>query len=374
MEVLLAGVPTWGVIDSGADITIMGGDLFCHIAAATRMKKRQLQAPDRTPRTYDQRPFSLDGKVNLDISFGDITMSTPVYIKLDAPEPLLLAEGVCRQLNILSYHPLVSDLKTTGPKLTSPSGIRKDTGAQMTEVPLQPLQPSTTKTVEKTEKVSVHATVEVATQTETGEGVRTTAVTHVRGPLTPSTGTPAHPGTTGCRRRRRRARRPRRADGDQVALGNEMHATTEAAETSNTGTCEQTRTGTWSQKLPLVDVPPLDGNPATDLQNRVNHAPNTIPTEQPPTPDLSEHSSVASPASVRLVQSIRVAPHQSTFAEVQVSDPVCRGNILMFRHDEALQVLSGLSPDDAVIDPSEDMQTEPVPSTSVEVQESQSQE
>ena len=35
-------------------------------------------------------------------------MNTPVYVKMDSPEPLLLAEGVCRQLKIISYHPDVT--------------------------------------------------------------------------------------------------------------------------------------------------------------------------------------------------------------------------------------------------------------------------
>ena len=32
-------------------------------------------------------------------------MKTAVYVKMDAPEQLLLSEGVCRQLGILTYHP-----------------------------------------------------------------------------------------------------------------------------------------------------------------------------------------------------------------------------------------------------------------------------
>ena len=36
-----------------------------------------------------------------------MTMCTPVYIKMDAQDQLLLAEGVCRQLGIVSYHPEV---------------------------------------------------------------------------------------------------------------------------------------------------------------------------------------------------------------------------------------------------------------------------
>ena len=32
-------------------------------------------------------------------------MMTPVYIKMNAKDPLLLSEGVCHQLGIISYHP-----------------------------------------------------------------------------------------------------------------------------------------------------------------------------------------------------------------------------------------------------------------------------
>ena len=42
--------------------------------------------------------------MDLDVTFGDKTMQTPVYIKLDAPDQLLLLEGVCRQLGIVTYH------------------------------------------------------------------------------------------------------------------------------------------------------------------------------------------------------------------------------------------------------------------------------
>ncbi|XP_065917442.1 uncharacterized protein [Dysidea avara] len=36
-------------------------------------------------------------------------MKTPIYIKMDAPESLLLSEGMCRKLGIISYHPNVQD-------------------------------------------------------------------------------------------------------------------------------------------------------------------------------------------------------------------------------------------------------------------------
>ena len=100
----IQGVPAYGIIDSGADITIIGGNLFRKVAAAARLKKRDLQKPDKTPRTYDQKPFQLDGRMDLDISFAGQTMRTPVYIKMNAHDQLLLSEGVCRQLNIVAYH------------------------------------------------------------------------------------------------------------------------------------------------------------------------------------------------------------------------------------------------------------------------------
>ena len=36
--------------------------------------------------------------IDINIEFDGKTMSTPVYIKMDAPEQLLLSEGVYRQL------------------------------------------------------------------------------------------------------------------------------------------------------------------------------------------------------------------------------------------------------------------------------------
>ena len=51
--------------------------------------------------------------MDMDISFADKTLSTTVYVKMDAHEQLLLSEGVCRQLGIVSYHPSVTARKST---------------------------------------------------------------------------------------------------------------------------------------------------------------------------------------------------------------------------------------------------------------------
>ena len=99
------GVPADGIVDTAADITIMGGKLFALVASTARLKKRNFRKPDKVPRNYDGREFWLDGCMEMDITFQDKTLTTTVYIKMDAIDQLLLSEGVCRQLGIVTYHP-----------------------------------------------------------------------------------------------------------------------------------------------------------------------------------------------------------------------------------------------------------------------------
>ena len=99
------GVPVIGLVDIGADITIMGQEIF-KVASVARLKKN-LKKPDKTPYAYNQQSFSLDGMMSMDITFNDVTLTTPVYIKLDSKDQLLLSKGVCRQLGIVQYHPKV---------------------------------------------------------------------------------------------------------------------------------------------------------------------------------------------------------------------------------------------------------------------------
>ena len=91
----IQGVPATGVIDSGADITIMGAELFKLVASVARLKKSAFKKPDKTPYTYDHQPFSLDGKLELDVTFDDRTMHTSVYVKMDAYDSLLYSLKVC---------------------------------------------------------------------------------------------------------------------------------------------------------------------------------------------------------------------------------------------------------------------------------------
>ena len=107
VKVTTEGVPMYGIVDTGADITIMGGTMFRKVAAVAKLRKKDFKNPDKQPKTYDQRTFTLDGMINMEIKFKDKVMKTPVYIKMDAHDQLLLSEGLCRQLGIVSYDPAV---------------------------------------------------------------------------------------------------------------------------------------------------------------------------------------------------------------------------------------------------------------------------
>ena len=108
---LLQGVQATGLIDSGSDITIMGGELFKEVAITAKLRKRDLLRADKTPKTYDQKPFTLDGRMMLSIEFDGRSLTTPVYLKMNSPDGLLLSEGACRQFGIISYHPEVHPLR-----------------------------------------------------------------------------------------------------------------------------------------------------------------------------------------------------------------------------------------------------------------------
>ena len=116
VNVEIQGVSTSGIIDTGADITIMGGELFKKVACTAKLRKKNFHKPDRTPHTYDRKPFQLHGKIELEIAFAGKALLTSVYVKMDAHDQLLLSEGVCSQLGILEYHKNVwpgCDLQST---------------------------------------------------------------------------------------------------------------------------------------------------------------------------------------------------------------------------------------------------------------------
>ena len=89
MVVEIQGVPARGLVGTGCDITIIGGQLFRHVAAMARLRKRHFKPPDKAPHTYNRQPFHLDGQMDLKVSFGK-ELITHVYVKMDALDQLLL--------------------------------------------------------------------------------------------------------------------------------------------------------------------------------------------------------------------------------------------------------------------------------------------
>ena len=65
-QVQVRGFRAWGIVDSGADITIMGKELFKTVASVCRLNKRDFKCPDKIPKTYDRHPFTLDGRLELE--------------------------------------------------------------------------------------------------------------------------------------------------------------------------------------------------------------------------------------------------------------------------------------------------------------------
>lgn len=77
-KVVVGGVPMSGVIDTAADVTIVGGEMFKKVAAVAKLRKKDFKPVDKTHYNYDKKPFRLDGKLELDVSFQDCTMTTDI--------------------------------------------------------------------------------------------------------------------------------------------------------------------------------------------------------------------------------------------------------------------------------------------------------
>jgi len=74
VKVGIHGVPAYGIIDTAADITIIEGKLYKEVASVACLQKKDFKLADKTPCTYNCQPFSLDGQMDLNITFGDKTM------------------------------------------------------------------------------------------------------------------------------------------------------------------------------------------------------------------------------------------------------------------------------------------------------------
>ena len=108
VKVLIEGVPVTGLVDTGSDITIIQGDLFYKIAAVAKV---EIKIVDQGVCTYNQKPMTLNGCIDMRITFGEKNIISTVYIKLVAHDQILLSEVACHLLGIVNYHPEVQLLK-----------------------------------------------------------------------------------------------------------------------------------------------------------------------------------------------------------------------------------------------------------------------
>jgi len=59
------GVTVNGIVDTAADITIMGGTLFKKVAAVARLRKKSFKPCDKQALNYDRQPIQLDGRIDI---------------------------------------------------------------------------------------------------------------------------------------------------------------------------------------------------------------------------------------------------------------------------------------------------------------------
>ena len=99
---MIEGVSVTGLIDTGLDITIIrGGLLYQIISSENGLKVKSLKPAEQKACTYDQKPITLDGQMDIKASFGDKTIIATVYVKLVALDQLLLSETVCCHLLVI---------------------------------------------------------------------------------------------------------------------------------------------------------------------------------------------------------------------------------------------------------------------------------
>ena len=109
VKVKIEGIPVTGIIDTGSDITIISGELFKNDVVAAQLSS---EAFKRANKTYSGQPIALDGQMDVTISFESHDIRTTIYVKLQAPDQLLLSESVCRELGIVKYHSLVDSVES----------------------------------------------------------------------------------------------------------------------------------------------------------------------------------------------------------------------------------------------------------------------
>ena len=112
VEVEIEGVPVTGIIDTGSDITIISGELFENIVDAVQLSSETFKPANKQACAYNGQTISLDDQMDVTISFESHNIKTITYVKLQAPDQLLLSESVCQELDIVKYHSLVDSAES----------------------------------------------------------------------------------------------------------------------------------------------------------------------------------------------------------------------------------------------------------------------
>jgi len=75
--------------DTGSDITIMREDLFYGMGKEANLDIQQLKPTEQKAYTYNQKPTTLAGQMDVNITFGDKTVVSTMFVKLVASDKLL---------------------------------------------------------------------------------------------------------------------------------------------------------------------------------------------------------------------------------------------------------------------------------------------
>ena len=73
------------------------------VIAKAGLKKEEFKTVDKQVLTCNKQRTTLDEWVDININFEDKQVYATIYVKIEAPNPLLLSEAVCKQLGIVQY-------------------------------------------------------------------------------------------------------------------------------------------------------------------------------------------------------------------------------------------------------------------------------
>ena len=321
----IEGVPVRGLIQMGSDIMIVKGELFKHVAAAARLQKKRFKPPDKSPCMYSNQPFHLGGRMDLQLLFGEKDLVTPVYIKMDAPNSLLLSEGVCHQLNIVCYHQCVQPHRTSAKGLLRQHGTEEEVAMLENTHPIattqdtQPVDMLVGVPVKESPMTSKTVAMETDLGTKTMQMVRinTSSISHLLPRVTEQLCQSSLEPLMALQLPQHQDVPEEHAQPAETPVSGYGPGAGSESEASQSGKCanlEQTATSvaTTGGLEPKGTVPErLEAKTMEEHSQRGRGAPSRDNSHLSP-----DQSCLMDPARVKLVSSVKVPPHQSAVVEV----------------------------------------------------------